>query len=146
MNNKGQTLRNKGEGLHKQFSIDRAAANLGHARMSQNADGEYPIVSVDKDFTWHFQRFKRNLRGTNVTHMSPTFGSQSDKKTIYGGMTRPIEHASGKQKDLFETNMGRAISASQHIEYSDLRAFLLALGQAGFSEASDALLEEVIPE
>ncbi|MCB9236273.1 MAG: hypothetical protein H6581_31785, partial [Bacteroidia bacterium] len=133
------------ESLHRQFSLDRAAANIGHARL-QKTEGVFPIVQVESSFQWRFQRFRKVLPGNHVD-ISPQFGDPTKPTTIHGGLTQPIKHAltpsSRPERVIFETNMGTHIVANQHIKYGDLRTMLTDLAAVGFTEAAEALAEEV---
>ncbi|ACE83427.1 hypothetical protein CJA_2502 [Cellvibrio japonicus Ueda107] len=128
--------------LPKQFSLDRAAANVKHARMPLDEQDQNQVISVSNDFKWRFQKFKIKSPKTNKLEVSPGLGNQNDKDTIYGGLTQPIQEHQGKYKDIFETNMGKNITAKDHIEYADLKEFLQSLASIGFEEALEAIKEE----
>jgi hypothetical protein len=61
-----RATKNKGKGLHRQFSIDRAAANVGHARLAYDGDRENPLVSVSSDFTWYFRNHSAQITKNNT--------------------------------------------------------------------------------
>ena len=147
---KGQELKGHSEVLHKQFSIDRAAANLKHARLQENTTTRLnDRVDVSPDFKWLFQKFKVKPKPPKTTQVEifPKFGGETDKKSIYGGLTQSIKNGEAvENKKIYETNMGDSISASHHIEHADLRAFLTSLAGIGFSEAADAIKDEIFEE
>ncbi|MBK8969878.1 MAG: hypothetical protein IPM37_00355 [Hahellaceae bacterium] len=138
------TNRKGGENLHKQFSLDRAAAKVGHARLPL-IQGRYPITPVDPGFQWRFQKFKKTLTN-NIVETHPKFGTPSNLESIYGGLSRPLDKAdtaTGANRELYATNMGLQITPASHIKYGDLRTLLTQLAANGFSEAAEALAEEV---
>lgn len=137
----------KEEGLQRQFSLDRAAANVGHARLPKGDSTEYAVTKVADGFVWRFQKFKVSPRNSGKVDISPKFGNPSDKTSIYGGLSQPIKGAENKSSvagKVYETNMGNNIVPSSHIKYADLRSFLTSLAAIGFSEAAEAITDEVI--
>lgn len=111
----------------------------------KNLDNEvYEKVEVASNFKWRFQKFKIKSPKTNKMEVSPSFGNQNDKDTIYGGLTQPIQLHQGEYKDIYETNMGTKIEAKDHIEYADLKEFLQSFAVLGFEEALEAVKEEAL--
>jgi hypothetical protein len=126
--------------MHKQFLLDRAAAEEGKVRWQDPEDKQYKMVSVSKEFKWYFQKFKVSPPRTAKIEISPTFGKVGDKGTIYFSMDRLAYNRNDAYNQL---NWGTgSISISNHINHADRFEFLKALKELGFKEAVDALLEE----
>lgn len=126
--------------MHKQFLLDRAAAEEGKARWKNPDTGAYEMIGVSKEFKWYFQKFKVSPPRTAKVEISPTFGKVGDKGTIYFSMDRLAYNRDDAYNKL---NWGTgSISISSHIDHADRFEFLKALRELGFKEAVDALLEE----
>ncbi|HRH76564.1 MAG TPA: hypothetical protein PK129_04375 [Cellvibrionaceae bacterium] len=87
---------------------------------------------------------KKGKLGINQRLFNPFANLLSEyiSKAKYSGLIQPIKDSKGKYKDLLEVNMGSGINAKDHIEYADLKEFLLSLSDLGFKEAVEAIKEE----
>lgn len=76
--------------------LDRAAANVGHARLPKGDSTEYAVTKVADGFVWRFQKFKVSPCNSRKVDISPKFGNPSDKTSIYGGLSQLIKGAENK--------------------------------------------------
>jgi hypothetical protein len=130
--------------LHRQYSLDRAAAHVKHVRLPKNSDGRNPIIDVAPNFLWLFQKFdiKWTPKSGPQQHVkSVELGSQSVSGTIRGNMAKHIANSDSDKHsttELRKANMGDAESnTNAHIEEADAKQLLEDLVSIGFSEALD---------
>ena len=96
-----------GMSLHRQLSLDRGLANVGHSRLTKNNEKVNVIVDVDPNFLWIFQKFDvswKTKRGTESAK-NVELGEASDtgkRRTVRGDMRKPIAggKAGGKKYEL----------------------------------------------
>lgn len=129
--------------LNKQFSLDKAVKNVGHARLKSDENKQNQLVEVS-DFVWYFQKFKWKPKGTaTYKEVSPDLGSGSNKDGIRWQLNQPVSGYNGNNKDIYETNFDISLTMTSHVKEANLKTFLTQLAKAGFSGAADALLEEL---
>ncbi|WP_028671773.1 Ig-like domain-containing protein [Saccharospirillum impatiens] len=136
------------QSLHRQFSLDRAAAQVGHARFNDD-ENEIATVTVSSDFLWLFQKFnvpKNKTKQRTKDSQNVRLGSEGTEHTILDAMSqKPIKNGeSQKYEKVYQANMAGYISMSSHIQYAGLKDLLLSLADMGFDAATDAI--DLIPE
>ena len=130
--------------LHRQYSVDRAAAYVGHARLIAVA-GRNPIVKVDPNFRWVFQKFdaKWTPRGQpQRQEKSVELGSKTVAGTVRGDMAHNIARSDFEGNSvtkLRKANMGDTSNTNVHIIEADATQLLRDLISIGFTEALDGL-------
>jgi len=136
----------KGINLHRQFTLDRAAAHLGHARLQQDKDSKlYDVVSVGSSFVWNFQKFNfswKNKQGIAQKSVSVDLGVPSDKRTVRGALSEPIIGADGEFKSVVDANIGRTVNANTHVKEFSASTLIQNLASIGFEEALSEAIKE----
>jgi hypothetical protein len=136
--------RSKRQVMHKQFSIDRAAAHVTHAWKPMTNDPKQLVkVKTNPDFVWRFQEYKkRKAKGSPFVGLSVD-ATSNHKDSIKNTMSKKISNASS-YKEMYKANFGEApFSVNRHIEMGNMNALLQGLLSAGFSEASEAAISEI---
>ncbi|KZZ50186.1 hypothetical protein A3759_17200 [Thalassolituus sp. HI0120] len=139
------------ESLHRQFSLDRSASHVGHARLSAvNKLNE--VIDVSQDFKWLFQKFDVSVKKTGSgspteREINVTLGGEGNKKTILGAFALPIDNSESKKKyhnitEVRKANFGSAkFGSKSHVELADSKELLKDLVDIGFTEALDDVVE-----
>lgn len=126
--------------MHKQFLLDRAAAEAKQARRRNPVTNTYEMVYLVENFEWYFQQFRVAPPRTAKVEIFPLFGQVNDQGTIYFSMDRL---AFRRDQAYNQLNWGQgSFTTSTHIKHARMNKFLKTLTQIGFKEAADALLEE----
>jgi len=132
--------------LHRQYSLDRAAAHVKHARLAADPDNNKrnKVVDVSSDFLWLFQKFdiKWTPKSGPLQHVkSVELGSKSVAGSVRDNMAKPLANSDTKGRSTAEVrkaNMGDAESnTDKHIDEADAEQLLEDLVSIGFSEALD---------
>lgn len=130
--------------LHRQYSLDRAAAHVEHARLAKDNFKRNKIVDVSPDFLWLFQKFdiKWTPKSEPQKHVkSVELGSKSAAGTVRGNMAKPLANSDVERRSTSEVrkaNMGDVESnTGKHIDEADAKQLLDDLVSIGFSEALD---------
>ena len=133
-------------GLHKQFTIDRAAATVGHAwRPLDDRPSNYTRVDLQSNFKWRFQKFSPRKKNSNNRGMGYSLDVKSTKqKSIRNIFKTQLEQVSGFPS-MVNTNWGAgSVVAGSYIEEANIATLLNDLITNGFGDAADALAEEYI--
>ncbi|TCS33974.1 hypothetical protein [Reinekea marinisedimentorum] len=139
---------NKQGNLHKQFSLDRAAATVGHAWENGDTSKERNRVAVDGNFIWRWQEFQpRKNNGTDKLGYSLDVKNKDSKsiKNLFSEEFGAIQNMKGIVTVNFKSNgVSTAKVANSHLEYANLKTLLLnyiqqAFADVAFNEAEDFL-------
>ncbi len=133
---------------HKQFSLDRAAAKVEYAFLTQ-AEGRngknFVRQKVSSDFKWRFQSFIYKAKTGTTRQVSPKLGSPSIKSS-FGDLVSKRPDVSGgvaEQRKIQNYSFGADSAQYKNAELSSVRKDMTALlVQAGFEEIKDALDED----
>ena len=131
--------------LHRQYSLDRAAAHVKHARLGADKKTKLnAVIDVAPNFRWLFQKFdiKWTPKSGPLQHVkSVELGTRSALGTVRGNMANHIADSDSDKHsttELRKANMGDAKSDTKtHIKEADSKQLLQNLVSIGFSEALD---------
>ncbi|WP_411745925.1 hypothetical protein [Reinekea sp.] len=133
-------------GMHKQFSIDRAAATVGHAwRPIEGRPADFTRVDVINDPRWRFQKFAPRKKAPSNKGMGYSLDITSTKK---GSVRSIFKNKLGNVTsfpEMVKTNWGNtAPVAGSYLEEASMATLLKDLIKYGFGEAADAAAEEYL--
>lgn len=128
--------------MHKQYSLDRAAANLEYAFLTkaetQNGSN-YAVQTVD-NFIWKFHKFKV-MNGNQVRQISPKVGNGSKFSQLV--KRRPdINLSSGNKNEFLNMSFGVDATHSPKVEISGAADIVELLATYGFEELKDLAIDE----
>jgi hypothetical protein len=134
--------------VHKQFSLDRAAAKQQYAFLtkSENSTGEGNARQMVSDkFHWRFQSFVFKGKNGSTRQVSPKLGAPSIKGS-FGALVneRPdISGESAKARKIQNYSFGQDSAQHTNAEMASIKKDMASLLiQAGFEEIKDALDED----
>ncbi len=127
--------------LHKQFSIDRAAAHDGQARVFNEKTKTYSRVEVSDNFKWRFQKFKVSKPNIPL-EIHVDIGAQREKGTVLYGLTQDLAGTGLDKKQLVDANFDpQEINASLHVGYASVGSLISNLSSIGFKELADVVID-----
>ena len=128
--------------MHRQFSLDRAAAAVGFA-WTNNTDGsnDFVKITVSEDFKWRFQKFEKRKAKKAPEVGYNVIPKDKHKEAIVEAFKTKVV---GLDSKLYNLNFGSATSfrIAAHLELADLTAMLKTVIGLEFAEQLDLALEE----